>query len=51
MFACRTAEKAEAAVEKVLKERDAALCDTLEIDLCSLHSVKNAAARFKQKYK
>ncbi|XP_001606146.2 WW domain-containing oxidoreductase [Nasonia vitripennis] len=51
VFACRDLEKAKAAVKKVQQERENVTCDILHLDLCSLHSVQAAAAKFKQKYR
>ncbi|XP_015126762.1 WW domain-containing oxidoreductase isoform X2 [Diachasma alloeum] len=51
IFACRNEEKAEAAIEEIKNERENVTCDTLQIDLSSLHSVKEAAEKFKQKYR
>ena len=44
-------ENAEKAIEKVQNERENTSCDMLQLDLCSLHSVREAVAKFKQKYK
>ena len=51
IFACRSKEKAHAAVNKIHQEKENVCCDFLEIDFCSLESVKAAAVKFKIKYK
>ncbi|KAJ8680938.1 hypothetical protein QAD02_016725 [Eretmocerus hayati] len=51
VFACRNLEKAKLAIEKIQSEKETVSCDILQIDLCSLQSVKAAAFKFKQKYK
>lgn len=51
VMACRNIKKAEEAIQRIKSERENALCETLEMDLSSLHSVRNAAEKFKQKYR
>lgn len=36
---------------RIQSERENTFCDTLQLDLSSLHSVKEAANKFKQKYR
>ncbi|XP_078041246.1 WW domain-containing oxidoreductase isoform X1 [Augochlora pura] len=50
ILACRDVKKGEEAIQKIHKEMDNS-CEILELDLSSLHSVKEAAEKFKQKYK
>ncbi|XP_058804736.1 WW domain-containing oxidoreductase [Phymastichus coffea] len=51
VFACRSIEKAQAAIDKIKKQKESVNCDILEIDFSSLHSVQNAANKFKLKYR
>ncbi|KAK1120705.1 hypothetical protein K0M31_010911 [Melipona bicolor] len=51
VLACRDLKKAEEAIQKIKQERQNAMCDVLHLDLSSLHSVKEAAKKFKQKYR
>ncbi|XP_031833660.1 WW domain-containing oxidoreductase isoform X2 [Nomia melanderi] len=51
ILACRDIKKGEEAIQKIQKERENVNCETLELDLSSLHSVKEAAEKFKQKYR
>uniref|UniRef100_V9ID37 WW domain-containing oxidoreductase n=1 Tax=Apis cerana TaxID=7461 RepID=V9ID37_APICE len=51
IIACRDLKKGTEAVEKIKQERENVLCETLHLDLSSLHSVREAAEKFKQKYR
>ncbi|XP_006619095.1 WW domain-containing oxidoreductase isoform X1 [Apis dorsata] len=51
IIACRDLKKGTEAVEKIKQERENILCETLHLDLSSLHSVREAAEKFKQKYR
>ncbi|OAD59436.1 WW domain-containing oxidoreductase [Eufriesea mexicana] len=51
ILACRDLKKATEAVKKIEQERENVVCDTLHLDLSSLYSVKEAAEKFKQKYR
>lgn len=51
IFACRNEERADTAIEIIKNERENVTCDTLQIDFSSLHSVREAAEKFKQKYR
>lgn len=51
ILACRDVEKAQKAIDKIQQEREHVLCEILHLDLCSLHSVREAAAKFKQKHR
>lgn len=51
VLACRNVDKAHKAVNKILEERESAICDILSLDLTSLHSVREAAQTFKLKYR
>lgn len=51
IFACRNMTKAEAAIKKIMQEKENVNCDVLELNLCSLQSVREAAEKFKQKYR
>lgn len=51
IFACRDLEKAENAIKKLEEESNTIICETLEIDLSSLKSVKDAADNLKQRHK
>ncbi|CAK9821593.1 WW domain-containing oxidoreductase [Anthophora retusa] len=51
ILACRDLKKGTEAVEKIKQERESVTCELLELDLSSLHSVREAAEKFKQKYR
>ncbi|XP_012274614.1 WW domain-containing oxidoreductase isoform X3 [Orussus abietinus] len=51
VLACRDIKKAEEAAKRIQQEKEHTFCDTLQLDLNSLHSVREAAEKFKQKYK
>ncbi|XP_011311594.1 WW domain-containing oxidoreductase isoform X1 [Fopius arisanus] len=51
IFACRNEEKAEAAIEAIRNERENTTCDILQMDFSSLHTMRDAAEKFKQKYR
>ncbi|CAK9807295.1 WW domain-containing oxidoreductase [Anthophora plagiata] len=51
ILACRDLKKSTEAVEKIKQERENVTCEPLELDLSSLHSVREAAEKFKQKYR
>lgn len=51
ILACRDIKKGEEAVQRIQQERDNVTCETLHLDLSSLYSVKEAAEKFKQKYR
>jgi len=51
IFACRSESAADTAIEKIMNERPQAKCCFLELDLCSLESVKIAAQEVKLRYK
>jgi len=51
VLACRDIKKAQAAAQKIQDERDNTTCDTLQLDLSSLHNVREAVEKFKQKYR
>ncbi|XP_060813125.1 WW domain-containing oxidoreductase-like [Bombus pascuorum] len=50
ILACRDLEKGAEAVQKIQQEKENVMCETLHLDLSSLHSVREAAEEFKQKY-
>lgn len=51
ILACRDLKKGEEAVQKIQQERDNVMCETLHLDLSSLHCVREAAETFKHKYR
>ncbi|XP_011506541.1 PREDICTED: WW domain-containing oxidoreductase [Ceratosolen solmsi marchali] len=51
VFGCRNMKKAQLAIDKIYHEMENASCDFLHLDLCSLHNIRTAAAKFKQKYR
>ncbi|RZF33778.1 hypothetical protein LSTR_LSTR014947 [Laodelphax striatellus] len=51
IFACRSMERAQAAIDKIKQERSAAKCLAFELDLQSLASVKLFADQFKRRFK
>ncbi|KAK0179882.1 hypothetical protein PV327_005593 [Microctonus hyperodae] len=51
IMACRNIKKGEEAIEKIKSQRGNVSCDILQLDLSSLHSVRNAAEKLKQKYR
>lgn len=51
ILACRDVKKAEDAIQKIQQERENVTCETLYLDLSSLQSVREAAEKFKQKYR
>ncbi|KAL7300904.1 hypothetical protein TKK_0006456 [Trichogramma kaykai] len=51
VLACRNQEKAKAAVKRIQQEKDNAICHILQLDLNSLQSVKEAATKFKLKFR
>ncbi|KOC70667.1 WW domain-containing oxidoreductase [Habropoda laboriosa] len=51
ILACRDLEKGTEAVQKIKQEVENVTCEVLQIDLSSLHSVREAAEKFKQKYR
>ncbi|XP_034945686.1 WW domain-containing oxidoreductase isoform X2 [Chelonus insularis] len=51
VMACRNLKKTEEAIQRIKKERENVSCEALQCDLSSLHSIKNAAEKFKQKYR
>lgn len=50
LLACRSKEKATEAIEKIHKDRESAgeRCSFVPLDLCSMHSVKQAAQHIKK---
>ncbi|KAG7208661.1 hypothetical protein KM043_014865 [Ampulex compressa] len=51
ILACRDEKKGEEAIKKIQQERENVTCETLQIDLSSLQSVRDAAEKFKQKHR
>lgn len=51
ILACRNIEKAEAAISLIQKEKETAICMALQMDLTSLHSIREAVEQFKQKFR
>lgn len=51
IFACRSMDRAQAAIDKIKQERSAAKCLAFELDLQSLASVKLFADQFKRRFK
>ncbi|KAI4488197.1 hypothetical protein M0804_005045 [Polistes exclamans] len=51
ILACRNVKAGEEAVKKIKQEKENVNCEVLELDLGSLQSVRNAAEKFKQKYR
>ena len=51
VMACRSLERADAALEKILEEQENADVVTMELDLASLDSVKAFVQAFKKKFK
>ncbi|KAK0083566.1 hypothetical protein PV325_002948 [Microctonus aethiopoides] len=50
IMACRSIQKADEAIKKIKSQRGNVSCDILQLDLSSLHSVRTAAEKIKQKY-
>ncbi|XP_049815412.1 WW domain-containing oxidoreductase isoform X2 [Schistocerca nitens] len=50
VFACRSQSRAEAAIAKIQAERPNARCNFIELDLCSLASVKMFVVNFRHIY-
>ncbi|XP_035739674.1 WW domain-containing oxidoreductase-like [Vespa mandarinia] len=51
ILACRNLKTGEEAVKKIRQEKENVNCEVLELDLTLLQSVRNAAEKFKQKYR
>jgi WW domain-containing oxidoreductase len=51
IFACRSKESAEAAIQTITDEKSTAKCSFVHLDLCSLESVKLCANELKLKYR
>lgn len=51
ILACRNFKTGEEAVKKIRQEKENVNCEVLELDLTLLQSVRNAAEKFKQKYR